>query len=55
MTEEVYENWLKLLNLSKQNFIAQAEKLQRRDRQVLHERLLQQNSELREGHHKKSQ
>ena len=34
---------------------AQAEKLQRRDQQLLHERLLQQNSELREAHHKKSQ
>ena len=31
---------------------AQAEELQRRDQQLLHERLLQQNSELREGHHK---
>ena len=30
---------------------AQAEKLQRRDQQLLHERLLQQNSELREAHH----
>ena len=34
---------------------AQAEELQRRDQQLLHERLLQQNSELREAHHKKSQ
>ena len=32
---------------------AQAEELQRRDQQLLHERLLQQNSELREAHHKK--
>ena len=31
---------------------AQAEELQRRDQQFLHERLLQQNSELREAHHK---
>ena len=31
---------------------AQAEELQRRDQQLLHERLLQQNSELREAHHK---
>ena len=47
MTEEVYENWVKSLNLSKKNFIAQ-----QRDQQLLHERLLQQNSELREAHHK---
>ena len=31
---------------------AQTEELQRRDQQLLHERLLQQNSELRESHHK---
>ena len=31
---------------------AQAEELQRRDQQLLHERLLQQNSELRQAHHK---
>ena len=31
---------------------AQAEELQRRDQQLIHERLLQQNSELREAHHK---
>ena len=31
---------------------AQTEELQRRDQQLLHERLLQQNSELREAHHK---
>ena len=31
---------------------AQAEELQQRDQQLLHERLLQQNSELREAHHK---
>ena len=31
---------------------AQAEELQRRDQQLLHERLLQQNSELREAHEK---
>ena len=29
---------------------AQAEELQRRDQQLLHDRLLQQNSELREAH-----
>ena len=34
---------------------AQAEELQRRDQQLLHERLLQQNSELREAHHQKPQ
>ena len=33
---------------------AQAQELQRRDQQLFHERLLQQNSELREVHHKKS-
>ena len=31
---------------------AQPEELQRRDQQLLHEQLLQQNSELREAHHK---
>ena len=31
---------------------AQAEELQRRDQQLLHEQLLQQNLELREAHHK---
>ena len=31
---------------------AQAEELQRRDQQLLHEQMLQQNSELREAHHK---
>ena len=31
---------------------AQAEELQRRDKQLLHERSPQQNSELREAHHK---
>ena len=31
---------------------AQAEEHQRRDHQLLHEQLLQQNSELREAHHK---
>ena len=31
---------------------AQAEELQRRDQQLLHEQLLQQNSELREAHHR---
>ena len=31
---------------------AQAEELQRRDQQLLHEQLLQQNPELREAHHK---
>ena len=30
---------------------SQAEDLQRRDQQLLHERLLQQNSELRDAHH----
>ena len=32
---------------------AQGEELQRRDQQLLHERLIQQNSELREAHHQK--
>ena len=31
---------------------AQAEELQRRDQQLLHEQFLKQNSELREAHHK---
>ena len=31
---------------------AHAEELQRRDQQLLHEQLLQQNSDLREAHHK---
>ena len=53
MTEEVYENYVKLLNFSKKNFIAlKQKKLQRRDDQLLHEQLLQQNSELREAHQK---
>ena len=34
---------------------AQAEELQQRDQQLLHAQLLQQNLELREAHHKKSQ
>ena len=34
---------------------ARAGELQRRDQQLLHEQLLQQNSELREAHHKNSQ
>ena len=56
MTEEVYENEVKLLNLSQEELhSAQAEELQRRDQQLLHERLLQQISELREAHDKKSQ
>ena len=33
---------------------AQAEELERRDQQLLHAQLLQQNSELREAHHKVS-
>ena len=44
---------MKLLILSRKNFIAQAEELQRRDQQLLHERLLQQNLELREAHQKR--
>ena len=53
VTEEVYENLVKLLNLSKKNFIAaQAEELQRRDPELLHQRFLQQNWELRESHPK---
>ena len=52
MTEEVYENGVKLLSLSRKNFIAFKQKNSRRDQQLLHEQLLQQNSELREAHHK---
>ena len=54
MTEEVYENYLKLLNLNDEKLItlARAEEVQQRDQQLLHERLLQQNSELREAHFK---
>ena len=52
MTEEVYENWRKLLKSYQEELHrAQAEELQRRDQQLLHEKFLQQNSELREAHH----
>ena len=47
MTEEVYENYVKFLNLC-----AQAGGLHRRDQQLLHEQLLKQNWDLREAHHK---
>ena len=40
----------KLLNLNKKNFIARAEEVQQRDKQLLQGRLLQQNVELREAH-----
>ena len=44
---------MKLLNLNKKNSTAPKPKnFKRRDQQLLHERLLQQNSELRESHHK---
>ena len=52
MTEEVYENWEIIESQQEELHCAQAEELQRRDQQLLHERLLQQNSELREDHHK---
>ena len=43
MTEEVYENYVKILNLSKKNLTAlKLKKLQRRDQQQLHAQLLQQ-------------
>ena len=44
---------MKLLNLSRKNFIAaQAEEHQRRDQQLLHAQIVQQNWELREAHDK---
>ena len=53
MTEEVFENLVKFFESQQEEFhCAQAEELQRRDQQLLHERLLQQNSELREAHQK---
>ena len=53
MSEEVYENWVKLIESQQEELhCAQAEELHRRDQQLIHERLLQQNSELREAHHK---
>ena len=43
------------LNLNEKNFIAlELKKVQQRDQHLLHERLLQQNSELRQFHHKVS-
>ena len=43
---------MKLLNLSRENFIAlKREELQRRDQQLLHAQLIQQNWELREAHY----
>ena len=53
MTEEVYEIWVKLLNSQQEELhCAHAEEVQRRDQQLLQGQLLQQNSELREAHHK---
>ena len=48
---------MKLSSRKKKNFCRalQAEELQRRDKQLLHAQLLQQNWELREAHDKKSQ
>ena len=55
-TEEVYEKLGESIESQQEELhCAQAEELQRRDQQLLHERLLQQNSELREAHHKKSE
>ena len=53
MTEEVYENWVKLLNLNKKNFTAlELKNFNGRDQQLLHGQLLQQHLELREAHQK---
>ena len=53
MTEEVYEKIGEIIESQQEELhCAQAEELQRRDQQLLHERLLQQISELREAHHK---
>ena len=42
MTEEVYENWGEIIESQQQELhCAQAEELQRRDQQLLHEQLLQ--------------
>ena len=49
MTEEVYEN---IESQQVEFHFAQADEFQRRDQQLRHERFLQQNSELREVHHK---
>ena len=52
-TEEVYRKLSEILESQQAELHrAQAEELQRRDHQLLHERLLQQNSELREAHQK---
>ena len=53
MTEEVYENLVKLLNLSKKNFIAL--KLKNFNDEInnfFKDSLLEQNWDLREAHHK---
>ena len=53
MTEEVYKKMSEIVESQQEELHrAQAEELQRRDQQLIHERLLQQNSELREAHHK---
>ena len=52
MTEEVRKPGEIIESQQEELHYVQAEELQRRDQQLLHERLLQQNSDLREGHHK---
>ena len=53
MIEEVPRKFGEIIKSQQEELhCAQAEELQRRDQQLLHERLLQQNSELREAHQK---
>ena len=52
-TEEVFPKLGEIIESQQEELhCAQVEELQRRYQQLLHERLLQQNSELREAHHK---
>ena len=51
MTEEVYKKLNENVESQQELHCAQAEELQRRDQQLLHERLLHQNLELRAAHH----
>ena len=50
MTEE--RKLSEIIESQEELHCAQAEELHRRDQQLLHERLLQQNTELREAHRK---
>ena len=53
MTEEVYKKLSETVESQQEELhCAQAEELQRRDQQLLHAQLLQQNWELREAHNK---